>query len=66
MTDATTLLIAGIICVALSGFMVYKLPPREGKPPSAWTSTELRAMSSAMLMLVLFFAGGIMVAKAIF
>lgn len=66
MTDTVILLIIGIICVLLSGLMVYKLPPREGKPPSAWTRTEARAMSSAMLTLILFFAGAIMVAKAVF
>jgi hypothetical protein len=66
MPDTTILLVAGMICVVISGYMVYKLPPREGKPPSAWTRTETRAMGSAMLVLILFFAGAIMVAKAIF
>jgi hypothetical protein len=66
MTDTAILLTAGIICVFFSALMVYKLPPREGRPASAWTRTEARAMSSAMLTLILFFTGAIMVAKAMF
>ena len=66
MTDAILLIVAGAICVLLSGVMVYKLPPREGRPPSAWASTEARATASAMLTMILFCTGAVLVAKGIF
>ena len=64
--DAMLLIVAGAICVLLSGLMVYRLPPREGRPPSAWTRTETRAMASAMLTMILFCTGAVLVAKGIF
>jgi len=46
--------------------MMYKLTPREGRPPSPWMKTEFRAMSLAMLVLMLLFAGVTLLAKGIF
>jgi hypothetical protein len=67
MTASATLFAAGVICLALSGFMLYYTVPREGRPPTTvWTRTETRAMGTAMLFLLLFFSGIIMVLKAIF
>ncbi|HSA71814.1 MAG TPA: hypothetical protein VLF65_19735 [Burkholderiales bacterium] len=57
---------SGTICLFLGGFTLYKTMPREGRPPSAWTRTETRAISIAMLVLVLLLAGITMVAKGIF
>jgi succinate dehydrogenase hydrophobic anchor subunit len=66
MTASATLFAAGAICLALSGFMLYYTMPRDGRPPTAWTRTETRAMSTAMLFLLLFFSGIIMMLKGIF
>lgn len=65
-TTGAILVISGGICLFLSGLMMYKLTPREGRPPSPWTKTEFRAMSLAMLVLMLLFAGVTLLAKGIF
>ena len=66
MTASGTLFAAGAICLTLSALMLYYTVPRDGKPPTGWTKTETRAMSTAMLFLLLFFSGIIMVLKGIF
>ncbi|HEX6298492.1 MAG TPA: hypothetical protein VFZ74_18135 [Burkholderiales bacterium] len=45
--------------------MMYKLVPREGQPPSAWTKTDFRATTLAMSQFVLLVAGIALVAKGI-
>ena len=65
MLDSLSLLIAGSICVLLSVVMFYRVSPRNGQPPSAWTKTEGRTTATALTIIVLLLAGGIMVAKAI-
>jgi hypothetical protein len=60
------LAISGSICLLLCGFTLYKTMPREGRPPSAWTSTDTRAISVAMLVLILLLGGITMLAKGIF
>jgi len=60
------LTVTGLACVLLSGFAMYKLSPREGKPPSAWMKTESRATGVALGVFVLFIAGGVLLAKGIF
>jgi len=60
------LVVSGIVCLSLSGLMMYKLTPREGRPPSPWTSTEFRAMSVALSVLVLLLGGVALLVKGIF
>jgi hypothetical protein len=60
------LAISGTICLFVAGFTLYKTMPRDGAPPSTWTRTETRAISLAMLVLVLVLAGITMVAKGVF
>jgi hypothetical protein len=60
------LVISGAACLILSGFILYLALPRHGRPDSAWTRTEARAMGMAMLMMLLLFAGISMVVKGIF
>jgi hypothetical protein len=59
------LAMSGGVCLVLCGFLLYTTLPREGKPDSSWTRTETRAVSVAMLVLVLLFAGATMLAKGI-
>lgn len=66
MSASMMLVIGGAVCLFVSGFTLYRTMPREGKPPSAWTKTEARAMSMVMLVLTLLFAGITMVLKGIF
>jgi hypothetical protein len=59
------LAISGTIFLFLGGFTLYKTIPREGTPPSAWTRTETRAVSMAMLVLILLLGGITMLLKGI-
>ncbi len=65
-STSAILIIGGIVCVVLSVFLMSKLKPQEGKPPSAWLKTEGRATSVALAVFLLFIAGGALMAKGIF
>jgi hypothetical protein len=60
------LIISGVVCLAACGFLLYKLMPQEGQPPSPWTSTDTRGTAVALGLLVLLLAGISMVAKGLF
>jgi hypothetical protein len=54
----------GVACILFSWWVIGRLSPREGKPPSAWTSTDLRASALAMVLVVLIVAGAALIAQA--
>jgi hypothetical protein len=60
------LIITGLVCLLLCGFLLYKLMPQDGQPPSPWTSTDTRGTAVALGLLVLLLAGISMVAKGLF
>jgi hypothetical protein len=64
MGASATLVMAGAGCLIMTIFMLRLVLPREGKAPSAWTRTEMRAMGTAVLVMVLLIAGVVMLAKA--
>ncbi|MGQ0547328.1 MAG: hypothetical protein ACT4P3_18675 [Betaproteobacteria bacterium] len=66
MSTSAILIVGGLACLALAGFMFYKLMPQEGKPQSALTGTDMRGTIVAMVLLVLLLAGLGMLAKGIF
>lgn len=58
-------IVAGLACVTLSVWAMRRLMPKEGRPPSAWTNTELRASAVAIALLVLMVGGvGLLVGGA--
>ena len=59
------LVVAGVICVFLGAFVFYKLKPQEGRPPSAWISSDFRGSAMAIGLLCLFLAGIGMVLKGL-
>jgi len=59
------LILSGLACVVLSGLAVRYLMPREGRPSSAWTSTEARATTVVLMLMTLFVIGAGMVLKGI-
>ena len=59
-------ILSGIACLSLSAFAMYSLAPREGKPPSAWTSSETRSTTVTLVLLVLVVFGIGLLAKGIF
>jgi NO-binding membrane sensor protein with MHYT domain len=66
MTSASVVLIVlGIVCLFLSGLMMYKLTPREGRP-SPWTKTDLRETSAALTQFILLIAGVALLVKGVF
>lgn len=50
-------ILIGTACLVLSVWAIRALVPKEGRPPSAWTSTEMRATAVAIALLVLMVAG---------
>jgi hypothetical protein len=57
------LILAGIGCLLLGGFVVYKLKPQDGEPPSPWVGTDARGTAVALGLLVLMLAGISLVIK---
>lgn len=51
------LIVSGVAFLALSLFAFRQVLPEDGKPPSFWTSTELRSSITAMTLLVMMIAG---------
>jgi hypothetical protein len=66
MNTSAILIFVGAVCLLLGVLTIYKTVPREGKPPTAWTSTEARATGMAMLVLILLLGGLTMLLKGIF
>jgi hypothetical protein len=64
MSASAMLIIGGAGSLILSFLTLYQALPRDGKPMSAWTRTETRAMGTAILVMLLLVAGGTMLAKA--
>jgi hypothetical protein len=60
------LIVAGIVCVYLSGFAVRRLIPREGRPASTWTNTDARAATVSISLISLALVGVGMILKGIF
>ena len=63
---STIQVISGSICLVLVGLMIYQAKPREGKPTSAWTKTDFRATSAALLLMALLLAGVTLLIKGLF
>ena len=67
MNSATViLLLSGIVCLLISGFMMYKLIPREGRAASAGMKTDAGETAMALGQFTLMVAGLALLAKAIF
>ena len=62
---SAALIVAGIACIALSGYVLYAVSPREGKPPTFWTRTEARSTTLALVLVTAFVIGGGLVLKGI-
>jgi len=54
---SASLILSGIACLCLSGYMLYAATPREGKPPTIWTATENRSTIFALMVVTLFVFG---------
>ena len=56
-------IIAGIACIGLSGYTLYAVSPKEGKPATFWTRTEARSTTLALVIVTAFVIGGGLVLK---
>lgn len=65
MATNAILIVSGVICLLLCGLIFYKLAPRDGEPPSPWTSTDTRGTATALGLLVLLLTGISLVVKGI-
>ena len=52
------LVLAGIACVGLSGYALYAVIPKEGKPATFWTRTEARSTTLTLVIVTAFVMGG--------
>jgi uncharacterized iron-regulated membrane protein len=59
------LFLSGIVCLIVSGFMMYKLIPREGRPPPAWMKSETGETAMALGQFILLVVGVALLAKAV-
>lgn len=57
--------VLGAVCLLTSGFLMYKMIPRQGQPPFAWMSTESGETATALSQFILMIAGLAFFAKAI-
>jgi hypothetical protein len=66
MSFAVAVLLAlGTVCLLASGFLMYRMMPREGEPPFAWMQTESRETAIALTQFILGIAGLAFFAKAL-
>lgn len=57
------LIVSGVLCLGISVWMMPKLRPRDGGPPSLRARTENRETAAALGMFTLFIAGIALLAK---
>jgi hypothetical protein len=66
MSTGAVLIALGVFCLAVCGFLFYRLMPQEGKPPSPWVGTDTRGTAVAMALMVLLLFGIGLLFKGIF
>ena len=64
-STVVVLVVLGAVCLVVSGFLMYKMIPREGQPPFAWMTTESGETAMALSQFILMVAGLAFFAKAI-
>jgi hypothetical protein len=62
---SVALILAGIACIGLSGYTLYAVSPKEGKPATFWTRTEARSTTLALVIVTAFVMGGGLILKGI-
>ena len=58
-------IVAGIACIGLSGYTLYAVSPKEGRPATFWTKTETRSTALALVLVTSFVIGGGLMLKGI-
>lgn len=60
---SAVLILVGIACIGLSGYALYAVSPKEGKPATFWTRTEARSTTLALALVTAFVLGGELMLK---
>jgi hypothetical protein len=63
---SAVLAVSGVVCLLISGFMMYKMVPREDKARPAWIKSDFGETGMALSQFILMVAGLALLAKAIF
>lgn len=58
-------ILAGIACIGLSGYTLYAVSPKDGKPATFWTRTEARSTTLALVLVTAFVMGGGLILKGL-
>jgi hypothetical protein len=61
----TTLVLGGIACLIVSGYMMYRLIPREDRPTPSWMKSDSGETTMALAQFILMVAGLALLAKGI-
>lgn len=62
---SAALVASGVACLFGSGYTLYAVSPKEGRPASFWTRTETRSTMLALAIVTSFVIGGGLVLKGI-
>jgi len=62
---SAALVASGVACLFGSGYTLYAVSPKEGRPASFWTQTEARSTMLALAIVTAFVIGGGLVLKGI-
>ena len=62
-TASVILIVSGVLCLVLSGLVMHKFMPREGKTTPSWTRTEIGDSTVALGTFVLLITGLALLAK---
>lgn len=65
MSTRPLLAIAGLVCLALGAFMLYKQAPRENQPPPAWMQSDVGSTTVALGSFSLLILGISLIVKGV-
>lgn len=65
-STSIVLIVAGVICLAVSAYAMYRMVPRKGRSASRWMSSESGETAMALGQFILMVAGLALLAKALF
>jgi hypothetical protein len=65
MGASAIMVLAGVVCLAISGFLMYHLVPRDGRPRSALIERQLGETAAALTQFVLMIFGLALVVKGL-
>lgn len=64
-SQGVILIFAGVICLLISGYMMYKMIPRDGREPVRWMKSDTGETAMTLGQFILLIAGLALLAKAI-